>query len=124
MRVIHIRRLREFFGRSDRADAEGPLLAWHDDVSREDCDWASFHDVKATYGKASLVGECVVFNIGGNKYRLVCQINYRTHLVFVKKVMTHKEYDLGLWKSECGCDKPRSSAAKTGFGKQSARKTR
>jgi mRNA interferase HigB len=121
MRVVHIRRLREFFQQAGRTDSTGPLLAWHDDVSREECDWSSFHDVKATYGTASLVGECVVFNIGGNKYRLVCQINYRTHLVFVKKVMTHKEYDKGFWKSECGCDKPRSLSAKTSVGKRSPR---
>lgn len=45
----------------------------------------------------------VVFNIGGNKYRLVTRILYPSQKVFILKVMTHKEYDENKWKDECGC---------------------
>jgi mRNA interferase HigB len=71
----------------------GKQLAWH-----------GFHDVKATYANASIVGNCIVFNIGGNKYRLVVKINYLTHNVFVRAVLTHEEYDKGKWKADCTCD--------------------
>jgi mRNA interferase HigB len=53
--------------------------------------------------KASLVGNCVVFNIGGNKYRLVTRVFYRSHKVYILKIMTHAEYDENKWKDECGC---------------------
>ena len=49
------------------------------------------------------MGDCIVFNIGGNKYRLITRIRYTTQKVFVLKVMTHREYDEGKWKDECGC---------------------
>jgi mRNA interferase HigB len=70
--------------------------------------------VKADFGKASLDGNCVVFNIGGNKYRLVTRILYSSQKVFVLKVMTHEEYDEDKWKDECGChdEPPKKSAAK------------
>ena len=63
-------------------------------------------NVRAEFGTASLVGHCVVFNIGGNKYRLVARVLYPSQKVFVLKVMTHEEYDDGKWKHECGCFAP------------------
>ncbi|MGL5095108.1 MAG: type II toxin-antitoxin system HigB family toxin, partial [Planctomycetia bacterium] len=68
--------------------------------------WRSWSDVKAEFGSASLVGNCVVFNIGGNKYRLATRILYRSRKVFVLRVMTHAEYDEKSWKAECGCFEP------------------
>ena len=50
--------------------------------------------------------DCVIFNIGGNKYRLVTRILYPSQKVFILKVMTHKEYDQDKWKKECGCFAP------------------
>jgi mRNA interferase HigB len=47
-----------------------------------------------------------VFNIGGNKYRLISRIRYATQKVFDLKVMTHGEYDEDNWKGECGCFEP------------------
>lgn len=68
--------------------------------------WHSWGDVKAEFGSASLVGNCVVFNIGGNKYRLVTRILYPSQKVFILKCMTHAEYDQNKWKSDCGCYEP------------------
>jgi mRNA interferase HigB len=59
--------------------------------------------VKAAFAGASIVGDCIVFNIGGNKYRLVTRIRYPSQKVFILKVMTHSEYDKDKWKDECGC---------------------
>jgi len=65
--------------------------------------WQSWADVKADFATASIVGNCTVFNMGGNKYRLVTRILYICQKVFVLKVMTHAEYDENKWPEECGC---------------------
>ena len=61
---------------------------------------------ESEFSNASLVGNCVVFNIGGNKYRLIARILYPSQKVFVLKVMTHAEYDEDKWKEQCGCFAP------------------
>jgi mRNA interferase HigB len=70
------------------------------------CFQQSWADVKADIASASMVGNCVVFNIGGNKYRLATRILYPSQKVFVLKAMTHEEYDEDKWKEECGCYEP------------------
>jgi mRNA interferase HigB len=62
--------------------------------------------VRAEFGTVSLVGTCVVFNIGGNRYRLIARILYASQKVFILMVMTHAEYDQDKWKAECGCHEP------------------
>ena len=62
--------------------------------------------MKASIASASVVGNCIVFNVGGNKYRLVTRVLYPSQKVFVLRVMTHAEYDEGNWKTECGCYSP------------------
>ena len=106
MRVISRARLRAFWEEPGHEDAEGPLRAWYTHVSSRTVSWHSWGDVKADFATASSVGNCVVFNIGGNKYRLVTRILYSSQKVFVLKVMTHAEYDEDKWKEECGCFQP------------------
>lgn len=89
MRVIAKRALREFW--VHHPDSEQPLKAWHQEAVR--ADWSNPAEVKAQYRNASLVGDRVVFNIAGNKYRLVVWINYSVQIAFVKFVGTHREYD-------------------------------
>ena len=73
-------------------DAEQPLMAWYRAVKR--ADWATPADVKAQYRNASLVGnERVVFNIAGNKYRLIVAINYAFQAIYIRFLGTHSEYD-------------------------------
>ena len=103
MRVISKSRLREFWELPGRHDSEGPLRAWYTHVSGKAVAWQSWGDLKAEIGTASLVGNCVVFNIGGNKYRLITRVLYSIQTVFILKVMTHSEYDDEKWKTECGC---------------------
>lgn len=73
-------------------DAEEPFLAWYREVEKED--WDTPAKVKARYRAASIVGgNRVVFNIKGNKYRLVVKINYPYRVVYIRFVGTHTEYD-------------------------------
>jgi len=83
--------------------AEGPLKAWYLHVSDKSVAWRSCGDVKATFATASVVGNGIVFNAGGNKFRLVTRVLYPSQKVFVLKVMTHEEYDDPKWKKDCGC---------------------
>ena len=90
MHVIARRALREFW--ETHPDAEGPLRAWHDEASK--ARWRSANDIRARYAHASFVGDDrVVFNVGGNKYRLIVVVRYRTGTVFVRFIGTHAEYD-------------------------------
>ena len=84
--------LRNFWRREGCADAEGPLRAWFKEA--EAANWRSPADIKRRYASASFVrGNRVVFNIGGNKYRLIVQVNYDFFVVYVRFIGTHKEYD-------------------------------
>jgi mRNA interferase HigB len=103
MRVILKTRLRAFWEGAEQSDAEGPLRAWYTHASNRTVSWNSWGDVKADYSTASLVGNCVVFSIGGNKYRLITRILYLSQKVFILRVMTHAEYDTNKWKEQCGC---------------------
>jgi mRNA interferase HigB len=89
MRIIAKKALREFA--ELHPDAENALLAWYREVEKED--WDTPAKVKEKYRDASLVGERVVFNIRGNRYRLVVWINYPYRVVYIRFVGTHAEYD-------------------------------
>ena len=90
MRIIAKRTLREFWNRYP--DAEGPLRAWHQEVLQ--ADWQTPHEVKAQFGSASILKENrVVFNIAGNKYRLVVKINYAYRIVYIRFIGTHEDYN-------------------------------
>ena len=90
MRIIAKRRLREYWEKEPRA--EQPLKSWYAIASK--ADWASPTDVKQMYGNASIVGnDRIVFNIGGNRYRLIVRFDYTGRLGFVRFVGTHAEYD-------------------------------
>ncbi len=92
MRIISRRALVAFCQRPDCRDAKGPLDAWYHFVKREQ--WTSWTDIKAQYADASILkGGRVVFNIGGNKYRLVVHVNYPSQRVYIRFVGTHKEYN-------------------------------
>jgi mRNA interferase HigB len=93
MRIIARRTLRQFWETHARgSEAKAPLELWHSMVQH--ADWANPADVKATYGDASILKNSrVVFNIAGNKYRLVARINYPYRVVYIRFVGIHREYD-------------------------------
>jgi mRNA interferase HigB len=90
--VISRKTLREFWERDDCKDSEQPLKAWFKEA--EKADWATPADIKASYRSASILKNGrAVFNVGGNKYRLVVMIHYELHIVYIRFVGTHAEYD-------------------------------
>jgi len=91
MRVIALKRLREHWQRPNCGDSEQPLKAWYAIAAK--ASWLHFADVRTQFGSASAVGDRVVFNIAGNKYRLVTYINFAFHTVYVRFIGTHAEYD-------------------------------
>ena len=92
MHVIKRRTLIEFYEQPRYQDAKGPMEAWFYEATH--AQWASPADVKGSCRSASILKDNrVVFNIAGNKYRLVERINYDSKTVFVRFVGTHREYD-------------------------------
>ena len=94
MHVISRKKLREFW--TVHHDAEKPLAEWFKAASK--AEWRKFSDVRAYYAQADLVNDFIVFNIGGNKYRLIIDIDYDDQVILVRHVLTHKEYDKGNGK--------------------------
>jgi mRNA interferase HigB len=77
---------------------KNPFLLWHKTVIH--ATWTCFADVRETFGNASQVGKFVVFNLGGNKFRLVTEIRYnlKPRHLYLRHVLTHQEYDEEKWK--------------------------
>ena len=92
MRIISRKTLREFWEKRQHADAEEPLKAWFHEAAK--ADWASPAAIKAAYRSASVIsGNRIVFNIAGNKYRLVVKVNYPYRVMYIRFVGTHRQYD-------------------------------
>lgn len=88
--IIAKKTLREFWEK--HPDSEDALKAWHAEAKA--AGWQNPAEVKAQYGNASILkNNRVVFNIHGNKYRLIVKINYAASIVLIRFVGTHKEYD-------------------------------
>ena len=92
MRIIAKKTLRAFYERSNYKDSKSALEAWHYEVYK--ADWSNPNEIKMQYKSVSIVGDNkVVFNICGNKYRLIVKINYFAKIVYIKFIDTHKQYD-------------------------------
>jgi mRNA interferase HigB len=96
MHVISRKRLREFC--RSHADACEALDDWF--VTASLSRWRSLADVQSIYPKAEAVSNFTVFNIKGNKYRLIASINYEKQIIYIKYVLTHAEYDKDKWKND------------------------
>ena len=94
MRVITNRRLLEFSATCP--DASGPLQAWR--KTMESTSFSSFAELRGAFRSVDKVGELHVFNIAGNKYRLISFLHFDRQLCYIKQVLTHTEYDKGAWK--------------------------
>lgn len=92
MRILSLPTIQSFYEQPACEDSRRPLTTWYGFVLK--ADWSSPADVKDDFGTASILKNGrVVFNIAGNKYRLVTSINYPHKIVFIKFIGTHKQYD-------------------------------
>ena len=90
MRVIAVKTLK-LYGKKKK-EAEQPIFAWYEEVCK--ASWENHNELKAQIRNASVIGhKRVVFNIHGNKYRLIVDIEYRLQIVFIVWIGTHAEYD-------------------------------
>ncbi|MEX2299884.1 MAG: type II toxin-antitoxin system HigB family toxin [Bryobacterales bacterium] len=94
MRVISRRALRDFAVK--HPDSTTALDQWLRITRR--ADWSSLTATQRDFNHAEAVGRLTVFNIKGNRYRLIARVNYRTQRVFVRHILTHEEYERGKWK--------------------------
>ena len=98
--IVHMitrRALKEFA--AIHKGAEKPLDSWYSVAKK--AHWQSIADVRVNYPHADAVGRCTVFNISGNKYRLIVKIEYKLQTIYIKHVLTHAEYDKEDWKRDC-----------------------
>jgi mRNA interferase HigB len=93
VRVIAVSTLKAFWEKNpDCADAKDPVLAWYRHALN--ADWASPADLKADFAHASILKDGrAVFNVSGNKYRLVVWVNYHHRVVYIRFLGTHRQYD-------------------------------
>ena len=94
MHVITRKRLNEFA--KEHPDATPSLAHWY--RLMRNSRFANIVNLRETFPHADQVGKFTVFNIGGNKARLIAAVHYNRNKIFVRHVLTHKEYDAGKWK--------------------------
>ncbi len=99
MRIITKRTLQKFW--LEHPQAEQSLLTWYQLVKK--ADWENFSDVRESFRRADIYRDCVIFDIGGNKFRLITKIRYKQKRIYIRFVLTHSDYDKDLWKNDCEC---------------------
>jgi mRNA interferase HigB len=94
LHIISRKRLLE--AAEEHRDLGEPLDVWYRVVKK--AEWKNLMEVRRTFPSADAVEEFTVFNIKGNAYRLITEINYQTGRIFLRRVLTHAEYSKGGWK--------------------------
>lgn len=96
MHVITKSRLVEFWKKHPASQPS--LRTWNKRVKL--ARWRNFNDLRTQFPIANNVQNLVVFNIGGNKYRLIALVDYKYQKVFIRAVLTHSDYDKENWKND------------------------
>jgi mRNA interferase HigB len=96
MHIITKKRLTAFWARE--LDSEKPLRIWYGICKKTK--FGNFAELKHAFRTVDKVGKFTIFNVGGNKWRLVTVIHFTTGKIYVRAVLTHKEYDKDYWKRE------------------------
>jgi mRNA interferase HigB len=92
--IISRKSLRQFWHR--HPDSTNALARWYKIIQHTNL--RDFGELRAVFPSADQVGDWIVFNIGGNKYRLITSIHFNRGKVYIRAVLTHQEYDRGAWK--------------------------
>jgi mRNA interferase HigB len=96
MHIISRKLLREYCKK--HADSCESLDDWY--KTAQQANWTNLIEVQTVYPKAEAVNNFTVFNIKGNNYRLIVNINYLKQIIYIKYVLTHTEYDKNYWKRD------------------------
>ena len=94
MHIISRKRLQQFW--LTHPDSKNALLRWFKIVQHTD--FENFNALRLTFPSADKVADLYVFDIGGNKYRLITAIHFNRKKIYIRHVLTHQEYDKGAWK--------------------------
>ena len=100
MRIISEKPVRKFWLKNN--EAESAMREWIKIVKQ--ADWKLFSDLRKTFNHADVFKNCTIFDVGGNKYRVITKINYRKRFVFIRFVLTHEKYGFRkgkLWNFDC-----------------------
>jgi len=96
MHIISYRLLREF--KLKHADCGDAIDNWYKVANK--ANWSNLIEVESVFPKAEAVSNFTVFNIKGNKYRLIVSIDYEKQVIYMKYILTHAEYDKEEWKND------------------------
>jgi len=97
MNVVNYEVLQKFARKHARSRSS--LDTWYE--ATLETIWRNFDDVKKTFRTADIYGDCTIFDIAGNNYRLIAIINYDLEQVYIETILTHTEYDRDKWKKNC-----------------------
>lgn len=96
MHVISYRKIRDFVKK--HSSTRQVLDSWYKIASK--ANWQNLVEVQSNFPTAEVVGNFTVFNIKGNRYRLIVSIDYEHQLIYIKYILTHAEYDKNQWKND------------------------
>jgi mRNA interferase HigB len=97
VRIISRKAIREFVDMYPQADSS--LNAWF--RIAKSAAWGNLVEVQAVYPHADLFGKCTIFNVHGRRYRLISAIHFNRQILYIRQVLTHRDYDQGRWKDGC-----------------------
>lgn len=95
MHVISRKALRQFWQKYP--ESETALIRWFRLVNLSE--FNTFDELRSVFPSADKVGDLVVFNIGGNKYRLITSVHFNRQKIYIRDILTHSEYDKDRWKT-------------------------
>jgi mRNA interferase HigB len=98
MHVISPKKLRDFW--SEKKESKNVLDNWRRILQK--AEWQNLAELRLVFPSVDVVGNCIIFDVGKNKYRVVTKIFFREQTILIRYVLTHKEYDENAWKTDCG----------------------
>ncbi len=96
MHIISKKKITDFIAKFP--DSESSLFSWYSIVNT--VNFSDFIELRNWFPSADLVGRRTVFNIGGNKYRMITRVNFVSRRIFILYILTHYEYSKGKWKKD------------------------
>jgi len=97
MRIISEKPIKEFWEK--HPISESSFKKWIQSV--READWDDFSDIRRTFNHADIFKSCVIFDVGGNKFRIIAKVKFEWKVVYIRAVLTHLEYDQEKWRPDC-----------------------